>query len=258
MDNKSLFINLGNTNEKTYFLKQIIYGLQKNGYSSINTFKLENKNNFLFEEELISNQTLKIYGQEFFNVSNFDEKITIIDSSLSLEDFFNLTNESILECTNDDIIRFLRILCRAQLNVFFVVPIEDIKKDTLLIKKIMFIMNFYNYKNINKSILKNKINLLFIQNVGLWKSQNKNVNKILNEINNLLYLDSKYKNPFNKNFINVIDFYAMEDFSIIEDEIYSNILEDSLNKIKTQEQLKLFLKFQKESENLFNAYNSFL
>lgn len=257
MDNKSLFINLGNSNEKTYFLKQIIYGLKKNGYSSINTFKLY-KNEFLCEEELISNQTLKIYGQEFFNVSNFDEKITIIDSSLSLEDFFNLTNESILECTNDDIIRFLRILCRMQLNIFFVVPIEDIKKDTLLIKKIMFLMNFYNYKNINKSILKNKINLLFIRNVGLWKSQNKNVNKILNEINNLLYLESIYKNPFNKNFINVIDFYAMEDFSIIEDEIYSNILEDSLNKIKTQEQLKLFLKFQKESENLFNAYNSFL
>ena len=257
MNNKSLFINLGNSNEKTYFFKQIIYGLKKNGYSSINTFKL-NKNKFLSEEELISNQTLKIYGQEFFDVSNFDERIKIIDSSLSLEDFFNLTNLSIQECTNDDIIRFFRVLCRMQLNVFFIVPIEDIKKDTLLIKKIMFIMNFYNYKNINKSILKNKINLLFIRNVGLWKSQNKNVNKILNEINNLLYLESIYKNPFNKNFINVIDFYAMEDFSIIEDEIYSNILEDSLSKIKTEKQLKLFLKFQKESENLFDTYSSFL
>lgn len=252
MKKKFIFMPFSSENNgKSFFMKEIVYGLEKNGYS---VTKLEGNirhGDFLYSFN--DSKELHYKKSHFFNIFSENENDGIcLDLPINyIDTFFETANESISDSDINDYNRVLRVLFRINYSLFFVIPFSsDLNKSS---------STLYNLIEKTEKYLPNKnekINLIIIKNKGLWKlfGKNKETEK---EYNNLMVLNELKNNPL----FNVIEFDAVENFNSISHIIRTHNIENIVNNevVKFNKKIKkITLKIQEESLKLYQSYNQFL
>ncbi len=252
MKKKFIFMPFSSENNgKSFFMKEIVYGLEKNGYS---VTKLEGNirhGDFLYSFN--DSQLLNYKKLDFFYIFRENENDGIcLDLPINyIDTFFETTKENILDSNITDYNRVLRILFRINYSLFFIIPFSsDLHKSS---------STLYNLIQKTEKYVPNKnekINLIIIKNKGLWKlfGKNKETEK---EYNNLMVLNELKNNPL----FNVIEFDAIENFNSFSHIMRTHNIENIVNNefIKSNPLLEgIALEIQEESLRLYQSYRHFL
>lgn len=252
MKKKFIFMPFsGENNGKSFFMKEIVYGLEKNGYS---VTKLEgNIRHGDFLHSFNDSQLLNYKKLDFFNIFSENENDGIcLDLPINyIDTFFETTKENLLDCSTKNYNQLLKTLFRINYSLFFVIPFSsDLNKSS---------STLYNLIEKTEKYLPNKnekINLIIIKNKGLWKlfGKNKETEK---EYNNLIVLNELKNNPL----FNVIEFDANENFNSISHIIRTHNIENIVNNevVKSNGIFEgIALEIQEESLRLYQSYRHFL
>lgn len=252
-EKKSLFVPLHTQSVgKSYFMKQVVYGLEKHGYS---VQKYDgNPEHGDFIKSFGDAQELPFKKTEFFDIFknntkdaiSFDLPVDYIDT------LFEVTNESILDGNTEDHNRFLRTTFRSKYNIFFIVPFGvNVDKTEATLESIDAKTRNYTPKD------GEKINLLLIRNTGLWKANGKKTEIMNKEYDELVSLNNLKQNSL----FNVIDFTATENFASIAKQMKEETIDSITKNSSVQSNLAwedIAFEIQEEAERLYQAYSPFL
>lgn len=252
-EKKSLFVPLHTQSVgKSYFMKQVVYGLEKHGYS---VKKYDgNPEHGDFIKSFNDAEELPFKKTEFFDIFNSNEADAIsFDLPVDyIDTLFEVTNESILDGSSEDHNRFLRTIFRSKYNIFFVVPLGiNVDKTEATLESINNKTSTYQAKN------GEKINLLIIRNTGLWKANGKKIEVLNKEYDELVALTKLKENPL----FNVIEFTATENFASIAKQIKETTIQTITDNSSVKSNLAwedIAFEIQEEAERLYKAYSPFL